>query len=60
MAVVKMYGGVMFPDGDMVTTPKSLLYKVRNKDSVQPLSNRCSASSSISSKFKGTSSEWYF
>ena len=29
MAVIKMYGGVMFPGGDVEKTPKSWLFKIR-------------------------------
>ena len=32
MAVVSMYGGVMFADGELVPTPKSLLFNLPNSE----------------------------
>ena len=36
MAVIKMYGGIMFPGGLMEKTPKSLLFKIRKTGRGRP------------------------
>merc|ERR1712001_593410 len=43
MAVIKMYGGVMFPGGEVEKTPKSWLFKIRKAlrgDSVEKAKQR--------------------
>ena len=50
MAVLTMYGGVMFPGGELVPTPPTLLYRVRTREGTEPPSRRGSRSSSVSSR----------